>query len=82
MVQVFVSTFSDQEKPEGEEKPESVLPITGAWAALAEERDEPDVRASPNVPPSFKGLATPALNPMVMALTHEEVVVGCTDGTI
>ncbi|KAL5483579.1 hypothetical protein ACEPAI_8811 [Sanghuangporus weigelae] len=33
-------------------------------------------------PAKFQGLATPAMNPMSMQLTHEEVVVGCADGTI
>jgi len=28
------------------------------------------------------GLATPEKNPMSMQLSHEEVVVGCADGTI
>ncbi|KAL5505036.1 hypothetical protein ACEPAH_7699 [Sanghuangporus vaninii] len=35
-----------------------------------------------NFPAKFQGLATPAMNPMSMQLTHEEVVVGCADGTI
>ncbi|KAG8989343.1 hypothetical protein FRB90_002294, partial [Tulasnella sp. 427] len=56
--------------------------IGGAWAALA---DGPAFEGAPGVgrlPPDFKGLATPGLNPMSMALSHEEVVVGCADGTI
>lgn len=35
-----------------------------------------------NFPAKFQGLATPAMNPMSMQLTHEKVVVGCADGTI
>ena len=34
------------------------------------------------LPNKFAGLATPEKNPMSMQLTHEEVVVGCADGTI
>lgn len=47
--------------------------------------DGPPPAGSPgivNLPPDFKGLATPGMNPMSMALSHEEVVVGCGDGTI
>lgn len=62
-----------------------IMPLTGAWSALA----EGDNRTSQSVkgmlghlPPKFQGLATPEKNPMSMQLSHEEVVVGCTDGTI
>ncbi|EGN94599.1 hypothetical protein SERLA73DRAFT_163115 [Serpula lacrymans var. lacrymans S7.3] len=34
------------------------------------------------LPAKFAGLATPEKNPMSMQLSHEEVVVGCADGTI
>jgi pyrimidine and pyridine-specific 5'-nucleotidase len=34
------------------------------------------------LPKKFAGLATPEKNPMSMQLSHEEVVVGCADGTI
>ena len=34
------------------------------------------------LPPKFTGLATSEKNPMSMQLSHEEVVVGCADGTI
>ena len=34
------------------------------------------------LPKKFEGLATPEKNPMSMQLSHEEVVVGCADGTI
>ncbi|KAG8810423.1 hypothetical protein FRC19_004555 [Serendipita sp. 401] len=37
---------------------------------------------SGELPAKFHGLATPAMNPMSFALNHEEVVVGCADGTI
>ncbi|KAG8905601.1 hypothetical protein FRB99_008599 [Tulasnella sp. 403] len=58
-----------------------IAAIGGAWAAIA---DGPPLGAPgiKNLPPDFKGLATPGLNPMSMALSHEEVVVGCADGTI
>ena len=63
----------------------NILPLTGAWAALA----ETDHAATAGVkgllgtiPAKFQGLATPEKNPMSMQLSHEEVVVGCADGTI
>ena len=34
------------------------------------------------LPAKFQGLSSPGMNPMSMQLTHEEVVVGCADGTI
>ena len=62
-----------------------ILPMSGAWAALA----DTDNVAGAGVrgllgalPPKFTGLATPEKNPMSMQLSHEEVVVGCADGTI
>ncbi|OBZ77558.1 hypothetical protein A0H81_02233 [Grifola frondosa] len=62
-----------------------ILPVSGAWAALAES----DNAAAAGVkgllgklPTKFQGLATPEKNPMSMQLSHEEVVVGCADGTI
>ncbi|KZT70659.1 hypothetical protein DAEQUDRAFT_756263 [Daedalea quercina L-15889] len=62
-----------------------ILPLTGAWAALA----EGDATGCAGVrgllgqlPVKFQGLATPEKNPMSMQLSHEEVVVGCADGTI
>ena len=66
-----------------------ITPLAGVWGALAHAED-----GSPpggwsaikgvigNVPAKFQGLATPAMNPMSMQLTHEEVVIGCADGTI
>ena len=62
-----------------------ILPFKGAWAALA----EGDNVASAGVrgllgqlPVKFQGLAMPEKNPMSMQMSHEEVVVGCADGTI
>lgn len=59
--------------------------VNGAWSALA----EGDSVSSAGVkgllgqlPAKFQGLATPEKNPMSMQLSHEEVVVGCADGTI
>ncbi|KAI0049336.1 hypothetical protein FA95DRAFT_1588315 [Auriscalpium vulgare] len=62
-----------------------ITSVTGAWGVLAD--------ANPanmhgmkgllgQVPKNFAGLATPEKNPMSMQLSHEEVVVGCADGTI
>ncbi|KNZ76284.1 F-box/WD repeat-containing protein 7 [Termitomyces sp. J132] len=55
--------------------------LTGAWAALAQ--PGAGVRGLLGaLPQKFGGLATPEKNPMSMQLSHEEVVVGCADGTI
>ena len=63
----------------------SILPLTGAWSAVAE-ADEVSVAGVKGLrgklPVKFHGLATPEKNPMSMQLSHEEVVVGCADGTI
>jgi pyrimidine and pyridine-specific 5'-nucleotidase len=63
----------------------NILPLTGAWAAVAEV-DGPAAAGVKGVlgklPAKFQGLATPEKNPMSMQLSHEEVVVGCADGTI
>jgi len=63
---------------------EEIIPLHGVWAALSE-----GVPESVNIkgllgglPKKFEGLATPEKNPMSMQLSHEEVVVGCADGTI
>ncbi|KAG8913829.1 hypothetical protein FRC01_004367 [Tulasnella sp. 417] len=94
---IFLSTYKERRKPDSptEEDVEPVTPsdmsldmttdiatIGGAWATLA---DGPAPEGAPGIgrlPPDFKGLATPGLNPMSMALSHEEVVVGCADGSI
>jgi pyrimidine and pyridine-specific 5'-nucleotidase len=58
--------------------------ISGAWSVIA---DDPagayDMKGLyGSLPAKFAGLATPEKNPMSMQLSHEEVVVGCADGTI
>ncbi|KAG0702605.1 WD40-repeat-containing domain protein [Suillus ampliporus] len=61
----------------------NIIPLSGAWAALAHATPERGVKGLLGpLPPKFAGLATPEKNPMSMQLTHEEVVVGCADGTI
>ncbi|KAI0765061.1 hypothetical protein C8Q74DRAFT_1285825 [Fomes fomentarius] len=86
------SDSSDGQKSEGPRTPSpevdldtDILPVTGAWAALA----NADTVSAPGIkgvlgrlPNKFQGLATPEKNPMSMQLSHEEVVVGCADGTI
>jgi pyrimidine and pyridine-specific 5'-nucleotidase len=62
----------------------SIAAISGAWSVIA---DGPvgayDMKGLyGNLPAKFAGLATPEKNPMSMQLSHEEVVVGCADGTI
>ncbi|KAJ3782993.1 hypothetical protein GGU10DRAFT_296925, partial [Lentinula aff. detonsa] len=57
------------------------VPVSGAWAALA------DVGGTVkgligSLPLKFAGLAMPEKNPMSMQMSHEEVVVGCADGTM
>ena len=62
-----------------------IEPMTGAWGALAEVTPGSMANAKGllgQLPPKFAGLATPEKNPMSMQLSHEEVVVGCADGTI
>jgi pyrimidine and pyridine-specific 5'-nucleotidase len=61
-----------------------IATISGAWNVIA---DDPagayDMKGLYGMlPAKFAGLATPEKNPMSMQLSHEEVVVGCADGTI
>jgi len=62
----------------------SVVTLTGGWAALSQElASGTEVKGLlGTLPVKFQGLATPEKNPMSMQLSHEEVVVGCADGTI
>ncbi len=83
---------SDGPKSEGPRTPSpgvdfdtDILPVTGAWSALAHEDSVSAVGVKGvkgQLPAKFQGLATPEKNPMSMQLSHEEVVVGCADGTI
>ncbi|RXW16614.1 hypothetical protein EST38_g9240 [Candolleomyces aberdarensis] len=60
-----------------------VVEMTGAWAALSGPNIPPAVKGlRGHLPSKFAGMATPEKNPMSMQLSHEEVVVGCADGTI
>jgi pyrimidine and pyridine-specific 5'-nucleotidase len=62
-----------------------VRPLSGAWAALAHVDNVSGAGVKGLLgllPPKFQGLATPEKNPMSMQLSHEEVVVGCADGSI
>lgn len=62
-----------------------IRPLAGAWAALAAVDGVSGAGVKGllgQLPPKFQGLATPEKNPMSMQLSHEEVVVGCADGTI
>ena len=64
---------------------EGTIPLQGVWAALSEGVPDPVAHAKGllgGLPKKFEGLATPDKNPMSMQLSHEEVVVGCADGTI
>lgn len=84
----IVEKHDENSRPLAVDFSTSINALTGAWSALA----GPDESGTTNfahddsllgtLPPKFPGLATPSLNPMAMALSHEEVVVGCADGTI
>ncbi|VDB88449.1 unnamed protein product [Peniophora sp. CBMAI 1063] len=58
--------------------------LGGAWRVLAPGPGAANSMKGlmSGLPNKFAGLATPEKNPMSMQLTHEEVVVGCADGTI
>lgn len=86
------SDDGEDEQPEGPRTPSpgvdfdtDILPLAGAWAALAEGDSVSCAGVKGllgQLPAKFQGLATPEKNPMSMQLSHEEVVVGCADGTI
>jgi pyrimidine and pyridine-specific 5'-nucleotidase len=63
-----------------------IVALSGAWGALAGGATPSDTvprgTALGQLPNKFNGLATPEKNPMSMQLSHEDVVVGCADGTI
>lgn len=60
--------------------------LGGAFAALGTSPDAgpstPGKGLLGGLPSKFTGLDVPEKNPMSMQLSHEEVVVGCADGTI
>ncbi|KAJ7097593.1 hypothetical protein C8R44DRAFT_367862 [Mycena epipterygia] len=60
----------------------AATPLGGVWGALALPPYGDTKGLKSALPPKFTGLATPEKNPMSMALSHEEVVVGCADGSI
>lgn len=62
----------------------SIATISGAWSVIAHDpAGAYDMKGlCGELPAKFAGLATPEKNPMSMQLSHEEVVVGCADGTI
>ncbi|KAJ7621349.1 hypothetical protein FB45DRAFT_754291 [Roridomyces roridus] len=62
----------------------AATPLSGVWGALATPPygDTRGLKGGIPTMPKFAGLATPEKNPMSMALSHEEVVVGCADGSI
>ncbi|KAJ6498518.1 hypothetical protein C8R47DRAFT_971816, partial [Mycena vitilis] len=60
----------------------AATPMGGVWGALAVPPYGDTRGLKSSFPPKFTGLATPEKNPMSMALSHEEVVVGCADGSI
>ncbi|TBU58293.1 hypothetical protein BD310DRAFT_819714 [Dichomitus squalens] len=86
------SEESDGQKSDGPRTPSpevdfdtDILPVTGAWGALANAGAASAMGVKGvlgQLPKKFEGLATPEKNPMSMQLSHEEVVVGCADGTI
>ncbi|TFY80623.1 hypothetical protein EWM64_g3394 [Hericium alpestre] len=61
----------------------AITSMNGAWGAIADGVIPPGMKGLlGQLPKNFAGLATPEKNPMSMQLSHEEVVVGCADGTI
>lgn len=60
----------------------AATPLAGIWGSLALPPYGDTRGLKGALPPKFAGLATPEKNPMSMALSHEEVVVGCADGSI
>jgi len=67
----------------------TITPLGGVWGALAQVEPEDNYKSlvmvdglANTVPKGFEGLATSKMNPMSLALTHEDVCVGCADGTI
>lgn len=62
----------------------NIAAISGAWSVIADGSvGAYDMKGLyGTLPAKFAGLATPEKNPMSMQLSHEEVVVGCADGTI
>lgn len=76
---------SSEGSPSVEFNESNIQALTGAWAALAETDNAAaagTIGLLGKLPANFQGLATPEKNPMSMQLSHEEVVVGCADGTI
>jgi pyrimidine and pyridine-specific 5'-nucleotidase len=64
----------------------SVTEMTGIFSALSTAQGASGPGAAKGLigplPNKFTGLAVPEKNPMSMQISHEEVVVGCADGTI
>ncbi|KAJ7779175.1 hypothetical protein B0H16DRAFT_1300302 [Mycena metata] len=92
---IFMSTHEDKESEGQNAAAAAVLrtgtpvefdlaatPLVGVWGALALPPYGDTRGLKSALPPKFTGLATPEKNPMSMALSHEEVVVGCADGSI
>lgn len=64
---------------------QDITTLNGAWEALSavDSTSGSGVKGLlGKLPSKFQGLATPEKNPMSMQLSHEEVVVGCADGSI
>ncbi|KAF7359555.1 WD-REPEATS-REGION domain-containing protein [Mycena sanguinolenta] len=90
---IFTSTHEDKEV-EGDTKADAMrtvtpvdidlaaTPLGGIWGSLALPPYGDTRGLKGSLPQKFAGLATPEKNPMSMALSHEEVVVGCADGSI
>lgn len=88
-------SFVDPDNPEGDpvdvptdnldapvDVTDDITVLGGVWKTLAGPRNSGVPGLQGHLPPKFGGLATPNMNPMSMQLSHEEVVVGCADGTI
>lgn len=76
---------SERNKSPSVEIDKDITTLTGAWEALSAADNISGSGAKGllgKLPNKFQGLATPEKNPMSMQLSHEEVVVGCADGSI
>ncbi|KAJ7312944.1 hypothetical protein DFH08DRAFT_756234 [Mycena albidolilacea] len=91
---IFTSTHEDKDADGGVQNADALrvatpvdidlaaTPLAGIWGSLALPPYGDTRGLKGALPPKFGGLATPEKNPMSMALSHEEVVVGCADGSI
>ncbi|CAK5279855.1 unnamed protein product [Mycena citricolor] len=80
---IFVTTHEETKEPTTDVEIDlAATPLSGIWGALAVPPYSDSRGLKGQLPNKFAGMATPEKNPMAMAMSHEEVVVGCADGCI